>query len=169
MPVGETFAIDPELLKAIDVEVENAHSELLMPTETFIVCTAGLDLTGKISWEYLLFLLVPSLSMFGIAWKSLSPGFGKAGKGIESVAQLGYNIGNSLDEWGLDNPSRIVKEGAKVLDELGDVPTLIAKLTADGDFNMSDAKKTLEEGKEVVVAFNDTLLKFKKKPTAVVK
>ena len=89
---------------------------------------------------------------------------GKIGTISEKVAAGGNTVATMLDTFGMEKASMIVKEGADIPDELGDLATMFAELTADKKLTAAEVKLLFEAGKELFVELKDFRIKvFPKK------
>ena len=89
-----------------------------------------------------LFMLV------AIPWVTISVVARKIGKGAEAATVGADQLAEMLEQFGLEKAPMVIKEGADVTDELGDLATLFADLTADGNLTADEIKKLWTEGKE---------------------
>ena len=115
--------------------------------------------------DLIITIAVAVLAFFKVIdWVKLLPFIRKVGTGAEKVATSMDSAAIILQGLGFEKPSMIVKEGADIVDELGDVAAKLAELTADGNFTKEDALAVLKEGKDVWVEMKDFRIKvFPKK------
>jgi hypothetical protein len=112
-------------------------------------------------------VLAVVLGLIAIPWLLISKAANKIGALSETIAKGAYTGASMLSDFKLNSASTIVKEGAEIIDELGDVATILGNVTADGKFNAEDAKLVLQEGKDVIVALKDFIFVVKPKVPAV--
>lgn len=99
-------------------------------------------------------------------WAKIVSLFGtKVAPILDKVATGLDGAGAMAEGAGLEKVAEIAYELADVVDEVEDLPRLIADLTADGDLSKDDLVQLLNEGKDVAVEGKDFYVKIiKKKP-----
>ena len=88
------------------------------------------------------------LGLVVINWAVISKVAKKIGSGAESIASGGDALAETMESFGMVKAPLVIKEGADVADEVGDLATMFANLTADGNLTAEDLKKLFTEGKE---------------------
>jgi len=99
-------------------------------------------------------------------WAKIVSLFGtKVAPILDKVATGLDGAGAMAEGAGLEKVAEIAYELADGVDEVEDLPRLIADLTADGDLSKDDLVQLLNEGKDVAVEGKDFYVKIiKKKP-----
>lgn len=143
--------------------VEQADIQQIIQSVPPQLCyTMGFD-WNILQSDLVLGILVLLLGFLGISWVVVSKYVTPVANALKTAATTGAQAAATLNQFGLEQASTIVKEGSEVADELGDVANVLATTTADGKFTVDDAKKVLKEGKDVVVAMKDFILIVKPK------
>ena len=116
-------------------------------------------------YEIILIVIGAGLGLIAIPWLVISRVSAKIGKAAEGAAIGADAIASTMEEFGMVKAPLVITEGADILDEVGDLATLFATLTADGKLDADDLKKLFTEGKEgLLVELKDFRVKvFPKK------
>lgn len=151
----------PDVYESLEYCAENRGE---ITADNVIICRAGFSFKD-IDTNILIYVLCTALGLIvgATTMKAISAVSGKIAGVSEAAAATGYQTATMLNNINLVSAGTLVKEGSEVVDELGDVATTLANVTADGKFSVDDAKKVLKEGKDVVVAMKDFLIVVKPK------
>jgi hypothetical protein len=163
---GAVTGTDNEVVKVaneVQAIVEQADFQQIIQSAPPQLCyTMGFD-WNILESDFVIGILVLLLGFLGISWVLVAKYVAPIANGLKTAATTGTQAAATLQQFGLDQASTIVKEGSDVVDELGDVANVLATTTVDGKFTVDDAKKVLKEGKDVVVAMKDFILIVKPK------
>ncbi len=88
------------------------------------------------------------IGLIAINWVVISKVAKKIGSGAEGVALGADALADTMEQFGMVKAPMVIKEGADVADELGDLATMFAELTADNNLSADDLSKLFKEGKE---------------------
>lgn len=98
--------------------------------------------------EIIFTVLGAVLGFVAINWVVIAAFSRKVGNISERVAVSGDKISEIMEDFGMVKTSLVIKEGADIADELGDLSILFADLVADNNLSADDLKKLFTEGKE---------------------
>ena len=99
-------------------------------------------------FEIILTVVGAALALIAINWIAIGKAARKAGNVAEKIASGGDSLAETMESFGMVKAPLVIKEGADIADEVGDLATMFADLTADGNLTADDLKKLFKEGKE---------------------